>query len=80
MAEVKIRKLEDWVVATHRARAKSAGHSLEEELRLLVTEAALAPQHRLAEKTAEFKERLRRRHGELPDSTPLVREDRDARG
>jgi plasmid stability protein len=33
MADVKIRKLDDWVVESFRARAKRAGRSLEDELR-----------------------------------------------
>ena len=44
VADVKIRKLPDWVVDTYRARAQAAGHSLEEELRSLLTEAALERQ------------------------------------
>ena len=40
MADVKIRKLDDWVVASFRACARQAGRSLEEELRQFLTEAA----------------------------------------
>ncbi len=35
MADVKIRKLDDWVVESFRAQAKKSGHSLEAELRQL---------------------------------------------
>jgi plasmid stability protein len=38
MADAKIRKLDDWVVQSFRARAKEAGRSLEEELRQFLTE------------------------------------------
>lgn len=80
MTDVKIRRLDEWVVATHRARAEAAGRSLEEELRVLVTQAALRPQRELARKTARFRDRLRQKYGELPDTAPLIREDRDRRG
>jgi plasmid stability protein len=80
MADVKIRKLPDWVLAAHKSRAQNAGHSLEEELRLLLTTAALRPQQELTRKIAAFRNSLRRKHGLLPDSTPQIREDREARG
>lgn len=80
MADVKIRKLPDWVVQAHRGRAERAGRSLEEELRLLLTDAALKPQREFAERAAAFRERLRRQFGELSDSTKEIRKDRQARG
>jgi plasmid stability protein len=80
MADVKIRRLEDWVVDTHRALAEADGISLEEELRRVVTEAALKPQHEFARKVRALKDQLRQKYGEMPDSTPLIREDRDRRG
>ena len=49
MADVKIRKLDDWVVESFRARAKQAGRSLEEELRQFLTEAARERRRRFAE-------------------------------
>jgi plasmid stability protein len=77
MADVKIRKLDDWVVDSFRARAKRAGHSLEAELRQFLTEAARHRRQSYLEKLNAFKERLRDRYGEMPDSTPLIREIRD---
>ena len=47
MAEVKIRKLPDWVVAHHKRAAERAGRSLEEELRQFLTEKALAKREQL---------------------------------
>ena len=80
MADVKIRKLPDWVLAAHKSRVQNAGRSLEEELRLVLTTAALRPQKELTRKIAAFRNSLRRKHGLLPDSTPQIREDREARG
>jgi plasmid stability protein len=80
MADVKIRKLDDWVVASFRARAKQAGRSLEEELRQFLTEAARERRRRFADKLETFSEQLRAKYGEMPDSTPLIREGRDEFG
>jgi plasmid stability protein len=77
MADVKIRKLEDWVVACFRARARQAGRSLEEELRQFLTEAARERRQRFADELDAFTEQLRSKYGEMPDSTPLIREGRD---
>lgn len=80
MAEVKIRKLEDWVVDSFRARAKAAGRSLEEELRQLLIATARQRRQAYVEELREFRDRLQAEYGEMPDSTPLIREDRDERG
>jgi plasmid stability protein len=80
MADVKIRKLDDWVVASFRARARQAGRSLEEELRQFLTEAARERRRRFAGKLEAFGEQLRSKYGEMPDSTPLIREGRDEFG
>jgi plasmid stability protein len=77
MADVKIRKLEDWVVDSFRARAKKAGHSLEAELRQFLTEAARQRRQSYLERLTAFNEHLRARYGEMPDSTSLIREIRD---
>jgi plasmid stability protein len=80
MADVKIRKLPDWVVDTYRARAQAAGHSLEEELRSLLTEAALERQREFRRKAEKFRARLRAKYGQLSDSSPGIIQDREKRG
>ena len=80
MADVKIRRLDDWVVEAYKQRAKSAGHSLEEELRRIVTQAALKPRQEIVRRIHEFRESIAERHGLLSDSTVGIREDRDSRG
>lgn len=77
---VKIRKLPDWVIEAHKARAEKAGVSLEEELRRLLTESALRPQLEFAGKAAAWAAQLQARYGTFSDSTPLIRQDRDDRG
>jgi plasmid stability protein len=80
MADVKIRKLDGWVVESFRARAKQAGRSLEEELRQFLTKAARERRRRFIAELEELNDRLREKYGELPDSTPLIREERDQYG
>ena len=87
MADVKICELPESVIATFRVRAAAAGRSMEEELRLLLIEAASRPreaasrsrQDMVAELRA-FREMLRREYGELSDSTEGIRQDRESRG
>ena len=80
MAELKIRKLPDWVVAHHRRNAERAGRSLEEELRQFLTEDALKKRDRLWERLAETRAKIRKRHGVLSDSTADIREERERMG
>lgn len=80
MADVKIRKLPDWVVGTFKTRAEQSGRSLEEELRILLTEAASRPKREMAAELAAFRQKLRRKYGTLSDSVAAIRADRDARG
>ncbi len=80
MAEVKIRRLPDWVVAHHKRNAERAGRSLEEELRQFLTHEALAKRDRLWKRLAETRARIRKRHGALTDSTADIREERERLG
>lgn len=76
---VKIRKLPDWVLEAHRQRAEKSGTSLEEELRTLLTDTALKPQKDWAEKSAAWREELKKRYGTMSDSTELIRAEREER-
>lgn len=80
MADLKIRKLPDWVVAVHKSRAKHAGRSLEEQLRVLLTEEAEGPQEDLRREISAFRKRMGRKYGRLSDSVTGIRKDREARG
>lgn len=75
MAQVIIRNLDDDVVQRLKARARAKGHSLEQELREVVTAAARPD---LAE-FREFAAAMRARYADVPqtDSVELLREDRD---
>ena len=77
MGQVIIRNLEDSVIAALKLRAEIHGHSLEQELREILRQAApLDAIDRLA-----LSDRLRAMtSGKLAtDSTDLIRQDRDSR-
>lgn len=79
MKEVRIRKVEDWIVEAFRARAKRRGRSLEAELREILSEEAMRPRREMAENAKALRHAIERESGLLPDSVPLIREERDAR-
>jgi len=78
-ANIKVRKVPDWVIASFRSRAAVLGRSLEEELRSLLTEVAHARLQEFIQESGAFQESLLTRHGQLSDSTKGVTEDRRAR-
>jgi plasmid stability protein len=80
MAEVRIRKLEEWVVNALRSRARRQGRSLEGKLRELLREEAMRPRAEAANRAQAMREAIAHEHGLLPDSATLIREDRDTRG
>ena len=80
MTEVRIRNVAEWVVESLRARARSKGHSLEGELRELLTEEAMRPKKELAGQLRRMRDELRDKYGSFSDSAALIREDRDSRG
>jgi len=76
VADVKIRNLPDWLVDWHKRRAEAAGVSLEEHLRQLLERERADRIRQLAAISQEHCDRIQRRTGILPDSTPLIREAR----
>lgn len=79
MADVKIRKLPEGVIGAFKLRASAAGRSLEAELRQVLTEAASKPAKDRAAELSAFRDMLRRKYGELSDSTAAIRADREGR-
>ena len=80
VADVKIRKLPDWVLNTYRLRAQAAGRSLEEELRSMLTQAVLDRHRDFRREAEKFQARLQAKHGQLSDSTSGIVQDRETRG
>lgn len=80
MGDVRVRDLDPGVVAKLKAQARRHGRTLQQELKTLLTDAVLRPRQSLAKKLRELHIRLRAEYGELPDSTPIIREERDRWG
>ncbi|TWT45288.1 hypothetical protein RAS1_17100 [Phycisphaerae bacterium RAS1] len=80
MGDVRVRNLDDNVVAEFKDRAKRHSRSLEAELREVLTAEAFRLRHELALRAQEFRDELRAKYGAFPDSTPDIREARDRLG
>ena len=80
MADVRVRNLDDDVVAQLKDRAKMHGNSLEGELREVLTKVAMQPRQEMAVQTARLRASIRQESGMLTDSAPFIREERDRRG
>ena len=80
MADIGIRNVPDWLWKRITLAHTGADTCLEEELRGSLTEGALRGRRVFAPQAKAFRDTLRRKYGELPDSTPGIREDREARG
>ena len=78
MTSVRIRNLDERVVAELKYRAKRHGNSLENELRALLTDEAFRPRREAAQRAKAVREAIRAKVGTLSDSTPLIREWRDS--
>jgi len=78
MADVRVRKIDDWVVGWFRSQAKQHGRSLEGELRQTLTDAALRRKREIGAELRADLQKLEEKYGRFPDSTALIREQRDA--
>ena len=76
MAQVIVRNLDEKVVASLKRRAERHGHSLEQELRDILSRAARPDREELLAQTLRIRAMT---PGVLSDSTELIREDRDSR-
>jgi plasmid stability protein len=77
MAEVRVRNLENWVVESMKSRAKRNGHSLEAELREMLTNSVQNERQKLIEKSQKLRDEMKKICGKLPDSTGFIRNMRD---
>ena len=80
MTEVRVRNVDAWVVEWHRQQAKREGHTLEAELRRIMTRAALERRESMAEAMRADLAQLRGKYGLFPDSAPDIRRERERRG
>lgn len=77
MGQVRVRNLDDAVVQELKDRAERLGTSVEALLRKVITEEAKRPRREMLAELRQHQESMREAHGLLPDSTPLIREERD---
>lgn len=78
MPSVRVRNLDERVVAALKDRAKRNGNTLEAELRALLTDEAFRPRREMAKRAEQIRESIRAKVGTLSDSTPLIRGWRDS--
>jgi antitoxin FitA len=80
MTDVRVRDLDDDIVALLKDRARLNGKTLENELREVLTELATRPQRELAERAAQLRAEIKAESGVLTESAAFIREERDRRG
>jgi plasmid stability protein len=80
MPELRVRNIDDWVIAELKAQAKAHGHSLEAELRDRLRELALRPRQAMADRASLLRDAIAQENGLLPDSATAIRKDRETRG
>ena len=80
MAQIKVRDVDDWIVSVLKDNATNSGQSLEQLLRQLLKDAALADQLRFAKEQAVRLNEFNEKFGTLSDSMEGIREDRMLHG
>jgi plasmid stability protein len=80
MTDVRVRDLDDDIVALLKDRARVNGRTLENELREALTELAMRSKRELVARVAQLRESIKAEAGVLTDSAPFIREERDRRG
>jgi plasmid stability protein len=80
MGDIRVRKLDDWVVGWFRSQAKQHGRSLEGELRDTLTDAAMRRKKEIAAELRADLQDLEGKYGLFSDSAKIIREMRDTRG
>lgn len=80
MADVKIRNLDDDLHRAYRALAEAEGTSLEEQLRRALRAYLADDRRAMIEEVRQGLREMREKYGEMPDSTPGIRANRDRRG
>jgi plasmid stability protein len=80
MDDIRVRKLEDWVVGWFRSQAKQHGRSLEGELRETLTETTMRRKKEIAAELRADLQELEGKYGRFPGSAKIIREMRDMRG
>ena len=75
---LRIRKLEPWVIQTHNQIAGNIGLSLEEHLRKVLTQGALQAQEDFADEIDQYRADIKKKYGDkLPKAESLIRAVRE---
>ncbi len=77
MGDLRVRELDDAVMMDLRDRAKREGTTVPGLVRRILTEERQRRRNRLIEDLDSLRDSIRAAHGELPDSTPGIRAERD---
>lgn len=80
MGELRIRDVDDDLVALLKIQAKRHGRSLGDEVREVLRAEVRRHRQAIADDLRQFRESLQAKYGVMSDSTVLIREDRDSRG
>ena len=80
MGELRIRDVDEGLVSELKRQAKRHGRTLGEEVREVLTREAYRSREQIVERLQHLRDQIRAKHGELPDSTPGIRAERDSRG
>lgn len=80
MADIRVRKLEEWVLEVHRRLAMGDGQSLENHIRRLLTNAAVESQREFADRAEAKLTQRQAMHGVFSDSAESIQQERWERG
>lgn len=80
MGDVRVRKLDDDIIAVWKQRARAHGRSLEAELRATLEQEATRPWRELAGRLETLRVEQSRSPDWRIDSTALIRDERDSWG
>jgi len=80
MKELRVRNIDDGVIAAMQARARREGTSVSELVREMLAAAVSRPREELLERLTRLQANILRESGITPDSAPGIRAERDARG
>lgn len=80
MTDVRVRGLNEDIVHLLKDQARRQGKDWQGFLHDALTEAAMRPRRELAAELKAFRDDMFVKHGEMPDSTALIREERDQWG
>ena len=78
MAELRIRNVEEWIVEHHRHNARKKGITLGDELRNVLSDAALVRRIRLADDLDKQRIALKEKYGVFPSCVASIRETRES--